>query len=147
VTESGSASLAEAMLAAKPVITLNVGCFRDVPDDCIVKVDTADEQLELEHALRWLTTDQDARRTIGQNAYRFATQHFTAKTYVDTLLPFLDRVRKISPLMQSLDHIGGALHEMGATPEMSIYRTAAETFHELFCQTIPISNDAPKRQQ
>jgi glycosyltransferase involved in cell wall biosynthesis len=133
-TESGSAALAEGMLAGKPIIALNVGCCCDIPDDCIVRIDVANEQVELAHALRQLMADGNARGTVGRNARCFADRHFTANAYIAKLLPFLDRVRNGAPLMRSVDRMRAVLQEMEITPQMLISRTVAETFHELFCQ-------------
>lgn len=131
--ESGSASLAEQMLAGKPVVVSKAGCYLDIPDDCVLKVDPVQEEAELPAALRTVLLDAPLRQALGRNARVFAEKHFSARGYAAKLAPFLDRVLNLAPLTASLDRIGGHLRGMGATPDMAIYHTVADSFQELFC--------------
>lgn len=131
--ESGSGSLAEQMFAGKMAIVSDAGCFRDVPDSCVLKIDPHQEQSSLESALRFAVSNPGAWRQIGDNARQFAQERYSPDAYAKALIPFLEQIRNLTPLTASLGHIGAQLRSMGARPDMPIYRTVANTFHELFC--------------
>lgn len=52
--EAASASAIEAMLYGKPVIVTDVNFYSEIPEDCVIKIDPADEVPALQRALEML---------------------------------------------------------------------------------------------
>ena len=130
--EGASASLIEEMLAAKPVIVSDTGFFRELPDDCVVKV-TLERDGDLAAQLKRLVTDARARTETGARARQFAAGEFRADRYAREILDFAWEVRAASPLLNLADRMGGELERMGVTSEAKIVDTVAQELHGLFC--------------
>lgn len=89
-TESGSGSLIEQLYFKKPVIVTRIGFYDELPDDAVVKVDLKDEETNLEHAMKTLINDKDLRDAIAERGFRFASENFSSKNYVERFLSFVD---------------------------------------------------------
>lgn len=131
--EGGSASLAEEMLSAKPVIVTDTGVYGELPDGCVVKVRPECEIEDLGAALRALATDPAARKTLGARARRFAEEEFRADKYAAGFLEFAAEVLEAKPLLQVADRMADRLAEMGVSPEAEIVGRVAEECYSLFC--------------
>ena len=132
VTDGGSASLAEEMLHGKPVLVMNAGYYREVPDECVVKISPEGKERELASALRKLITDASWRREVGDRARRFAHASFGAERYASEFLAFLEEVKSAMPVLQYLDRMAGHLRQMGASREMTLVDLVARESAQLF---------------
>lgn len=140
VTETGSASLAEEMLHGKPVIVTNIGCYSDVPDECVRKVNPEREQEDLQRALSELAGDAGRRAQIGNQAKAFAEAHFTPVRYARELTPVFEETVSGAPVLSCLDRIGDVLGAMGVTPSMEIPDLVAAEFTALFGDASELRN-------
>jgi glycosyltransferase involved in cell wall biosynthesis len=89
-----SASAMRLMSLGKPVIVSNAGSFAEYPDDCCVKVDVDDSEVDMLVAvMKALAADGELRRTIGSNARHYIEEHHRpsgcAKEYVDFIQALL----------------------------------------------------------
>jgi glycosyltransferase involved in cell wall biosynthesis len=132
VTETGSASLAEEMLHGKPVIVTNIGCYADVPDDAVRKVNPAREHEDLQRVLSELVSIPESRAKTGANAKAFAEAHFSPALYARQLGPIFEEVCSAAPLLSCIDRVGDVLSAMGVTRPMKISDTISEEFTALF---------------
>lgn len=132
-TEGASASLIEAMLFGKSVVVTDTGCYREVPDDCVIKIRPEHEHTDLVFALRRLATDARARETIGSSAREFAKKHHCASHYASEFIKFAWQVRHAKPLMQLADRLATELKHIGVTQEMQIVDIISEECERLFC--------------
>lgn len=130
--ESGSASLAEEMLYGKPVIVTDVGCYSEIPDDCVWKISPQRELEELAVALRKLVSDSQARQALGSRARDFAEKHFRPSQYAAGLLRFAWEVRNFRPVLEMADRLGDLLQQMGIGAEAPIVSELSRTCAELF---------------
>jgi glycosyltransferase involved in cell wall biosynthesis len=130
--EGGSASLAEEMLHGKPVLVMNAGCYREVPDDCVVKINPEREERELPRALKKLITDSGWRHEVGGRGQQFAQASFRAERYASEFLAFLEEVKSVMPVLQYLDRMASHLRRMGVSREMVLVDTVARESAELF---------------
>ena len=87
--EGGSASLLEALAAAKPLVVFDDGVYAEVPDDCVVKIPRDSGARQLAAALRMLVDDASRRASIGNAARRFVRDRWSLQRYVDQLLAHL----------------------------------------------------------
>jgi glycosyltransferase involved in cell wall biosynthesis len=131
--EGASASVIEEMLYGKPVVVTDVGFYRELPGDCVVKVDPANEAAGLAAALTKLG-DATERETMGARALAYATATFRADSYARDLVRFAWDVRNAQPLFGLSDKIAAELRRMKVTSDMAIVDTAAETVGDLFCR-------------
>ncbi len=69
-----SATLTQAMTMGKPCIVTNDASFRDLPDNCVVKIDIGDNEVtDLANAITRLASDREGRQSIGKAAKVFTT--------------------------------------------------------------------------
>ncbi len=130
--EGASASLVEEMLHGKAVIVTNTGFYSELPDDCVMKMRTEDEQHDLTWALRRLITDGGTRQALGSRARKFAEQYFRPELYAKEFLKFAWEVRHAKPMLDLADRLASELKHMGVTPEMQIVDTVSRECEQLF---------------
>ncbi len=131
--EGASASVIEEMLHGKPVIVTDVGFYRELPDDGVVKIDPTAEHVGLVSALQWLR-DRAERDALGVRAKAYAESTFRADSYARDLTRFGWEVRYAQPLLDLTDRIAQEMRRMKVSGEMAIVDTAAATIDELFCR-------------
>lgn len=130
--EGASASVIEEMLYGKAVVVTDVGFYRELPADCVVKIDPANEAAELAAALARLG-EAGERSAMGERARAYAQETFRADRYARDLLRFSWDVRNAQPLLGLTDRIAAELQRMKVSSDMAIVGTVAETVGELFC--------------
>jgi glycosyltransferase involved in cell wall biosynthesis len=117
--EAASASAIEAMLYGKPAIVADTAFYRDLPDDCVLKVDPADEHRQIQAALGRMLDDVRERRAIGQRAATWARATFTAENYAEAMIAACDAVRRSKPALAAVRWCAHTLAEWGAeAPEL-----------------------------
>ena len=131
--EGASASVIEEMLHRKAVIVTDVGFYRELPDDGVVKIDPAAEHVGLVSALQSLR-DRAERDALGGRAKAYAEATFRADSYARDLTRFGWEVRYAQPLLDLTDRIAQEMRRMKVSGEMAIVDTAAATVDELFCR-------------
>jgi glycosyltransferase involved in cell wall biosynthesis/RimJ/RimL family protein N-acetyltransferase len=124
--EGSSASLMRQLELGKPVLAFNVGGFRDVPDDAIVKV-SPDDDTALERALRMLVEDDALRASVGRSAAAYAAT-LTPERYADAFLELTDAAASWAPVVRTVDAIADELTLMGAHGDLP---TIGRVGHEL----------------
>lgn len=87
-TESASGSLAEQMACGAPVIVYDSGCYREAPDDAVVKIADISNAGALRAAMEMLVNDPEKRESIGRAAREFG-RHRTADDYAMKFLQFV----------------------------------------------------------
>jgi glycosyltransferase involved in cell wall biosynthesis len=130
--EGGSASLAEEMLHGKPVLVMNAGCYSELPDDCVAKINPEGDEQELARVLKKLITDPVWRQEVGGRGQQFAQATFRAERYASDFLAFLEEVKSAKPVLQYLDRIACHLRQMGVSREMVLVDTVARESGDLF---------------
>lgn len=112
-TESGSASLAEAMLHGLPVVVLRSGPHGEIPDGVGAVVDPAATAAELAAALRPLVLDPDARRQAGDRAHSYAQAVHRPQSYAARLLSLARFPTSGAPTAALLRTLATAARESG----------------------------------
>jgi glycosyltransferase involved in cell wall biosynthesis len=130
--EGASASVIEEMLYGKPVVVNDIGFYRELPGDCVVKVDPANEGPGLRAALARLEQRAE-REAMGARALAYAAATFRADNYARDLLRFAWDVRNAQPLFTLTDRIAAEFRRMKVTSDMAIVDTVAVNIDELFC--------------
>jgi glycosyltransferase involved in cell wall biosynthesis len=103
--EAASASAIEAMLYGKAIIVTDTGFYRELPNDCVTKVDPLDEAVSLREALENLAGDDELRSTLGERSRAWAAETFTAKNYAEQIIAIADEASRIRPVLDAIDHL------------------------------------------
>jgi len=118
--EAASASAIEAMLYGKPVVVADTGFYRDLPGDCVLRIDPADEQQQIRIALERMVDDEGERRAIGVRAQTWARGTFTAENYAAGMLSACEAIRRARPILADMRWFADTLADWGAQqPEMA----------------------------
>ena len=80
--ESSSASLIEALFSEKATIVVDTGCYREIPDDCVVKIDIENEIEEICESLTRLLNDVKLRASIAKKGHDWARLNYDVRKYV-----------------------------------------------------------------
>jgi glycosyltransferase involved in cell wall biosynthesis len=88
--ESASATLAEQLHLGKPTLVNRTGVFAEVPDDVVLKLDPDDEIGSARRALEALVQQPGLAEAYGLRAREYARSHFSAGTYAEEMLLFLE---------------------------------------------------------
>lgn len=113
VLEGASGSVVEAMLAGRPTIVADAGCYADLPDDAVVKVGADAPVPELTAALERLAADEPGRRALGARARAAAESRHSLEGYLAVLEPLMDAVARGAPLVGLSRTLGGRLAALG----------------------------------
>jgi glycosyltransferase involved in cell wall biosynthesis len=130
--EGGSASLIEEMLYGKAVVVTDTGIYRELPDDCVIKISPENELQELAPALRNLIENGKLRQQLGDRARRFAEEEFHPANYARAFLKFVREARSAKPLLQFADRIATQMTELGIHAGMEIVDTVSREASALF---------------
>jgi glycosyltransferase involved in cell wall biosynthesis len=107
-----SASLCRLMAAAVPTVVSDIGWFSELPNDCVIKVETgANVDLMLCAYLRELMINSQLRHSIGRNARRFVEAHHRIEQAAQKYLEFIRYV---------IDNRARASFLEGVTEELAI---------------------------
>ena len=132
VLEGASASVVEAMLAGRPVIVADAGCYADLPDDAVVKVPADVPLPALAAALERLAADEPGRRALGARARAHASGRFTLDSYLDVLVPLLEATARSAPLLQLSGAMGTRLAALGLARNDAVVARVSSTLERLF---------------
>ena len=80
--ESSSASLIEALFSEKATIVVDTGCYREIPDDCVMKIDIENEIEEICESLTRLLNDVELRASIAKKGHDWARLNYDVRKYV-----------------------------------------------------------------
>ena len=114
--EGASASAVEAMLSGRPVIVTDAGFYRDLPDELVFKVDPNRELSSLTSQLTRLVLDPALRATVGAQAAAWAKTAFSGEAYVARLVPLLEEVVRLRPVLRTATHFGHLLADLSLGP-------------------------------
>jgi len=143
ITEGASGSLVEQMAFGKPVIVNDVGCFSELPDECVIKV-PANSDGRVARALRRLANDAPDRIAMGARAKAFAQTEFHPDRYARQFMEFMWEVQSAKPILSLSDRVGVELGRMGAHADARILDVIAREINEIFVEK-PSHTDASHR--
>ena len=118
--ESASASTIEAMLYGKATIVTDTGFYRDLPDDCVLKISPVDEVNSLRAALERLAQAPDERLALGNLALHYATATFRADHYAERIVAMRGRIAQAKILAGTAHMFTATLKRWGmqSTPDL-----------------------------
>jgi glycosyltransferase involved in cell wall biosynthesis len=118
--EAASASTIEAMLYGKPAIVTDTGFYRDLPDDCVLKISPHDEIASLRTALELLAQAPEERVAMGALARRYAASTFRADRYAERIAAMKSRIDQSRIIADAGQIFSGALARWGGrgAPEL-----------------------------
>lgn len=123
--EAASASTIEAMLYGKPIVVTDTGFYRDLPDDCVLKISPADELDDLRAALEKLLASPQERDALGELARVYAVQTFRADQYAGRIANMKHRIARARIVADAAQVFSGTLHRWGAQGDQAIMAAIA----------------------
>lgn len=113
--EAASASAIEAMLYGKPTVVTDTGFYRELPDECVKKIDPNNEIDSLQSTLEQLFKDLELRHTLGIQGQQWAKSTFTPENYARKLIDIADSVNKAKPMIAAANYFVDVMNRWGAT--------------------------------
>lgn len=95
--EAASASAIESMLHGKAVIVTDTGFYRELPDDCVIKISPLNETDEIQTALESMLRDPETFLILAAKAKTWATKTFTGENYAQQLVDTLISSSRANP--------------------------------------------------
>jgi glycosyltransferase involved in cell wall biosynthesis len=138
--EAASASLGEQMWYGKPVVVSDAGCYAELPDDCVIKIDPGDPAAGVAAALHRLVDDPALGVAIGEHATAYAHEHFRSDRYARRVFEFIDEVLASRPFLEVADTFGHHLSQLGIDGDMPVVDVTASVVHELFAGAAPLGS-------
>lgn len=130
--EAASAVLAETLGNGLPVVTVDDGCYREAPDEAVLRVAVPPEPTEVGAALRRWVDDAHARARAANIGRTFVAEQHSPEAYATALLAAVRRsgsAHRRAALAQDLAAIAA---RAGFGAESSLVDRLAERAHELF---------------
>lgn len=132
-SEGCSLSLIEQMAFRNPVIAIDSGMYREMPDAAVIKLPVDDEGDRLIAALEQLTFNEPLRAEMGQSAEAFARTHFSLQRYVARLLDYISRASfSLRPVDMSLMEVSRAVAAGRDKPDCAVaIEPVLQQFHSI----------------
>lgn len=124
--EAASASTIEAMLYGKPAIVTDTGFYRDLPDDCVLKISPHDEIASLRAALELLVGAPAERAAMGELARRYAAATFRADRYAERIVAMKSRIDQSKIIADAAQIFSGTLARWGGHGISELIETIAK---------------------
>jgi glycosyltransferase involved in cell wall biosynthesis len=116
--EAASASAIEAMLYGKATIVTDVGFYKELPDQYVLKVSVDNEIEDLKKTLLSLQSNRSATTTIGKQAQAWASETFTAENYAGRLEQAIPVVLRANVIISAADHFATIIDKWSASPQL-----------------------------
>jgi glycosyltransferase involved in cell wall biosynthesis len=88
-----SGGLIRILALGKPAIVTNIGWYAELPDDCVIKIDSGErEEDSLANALLLLANDAELRDKLGAAALSYVRNNYSVQNFVKGLLDFLEQL-------------------------------------------------------
>jgi glycosyltransferase involved in cell wall biosynthesis len=113
--EAASAAAIEALLYGKAVIVTDTGFYRELPDDCVLKIPPDNEIVALRLALEQLCADYETRRAMARRGQTWAKATFSASNYVRQLEDLAPAAAAAGPAIDMAQEMLGTLARWGAS--------------------------------
>jgi glycosyltransferase involved in cell wall biosynthesis len=118
--EAASASTIEAMLYGKPVIVTDTGFYRDLPDDCVLKISPHHEVPSLRAALEHLAGSPAECNAMAKLAKRYASATFRADYYAERIVAMKSKIDQTKLISNAAQEISLTLTRWGGLETLSI---------------------------
>jgi FkbM family methyltransferase len=131
--EGASASCVEAMSYGKPVIVTDIGFYRSLSSDFVLKVAPTMEIADLTRHLEMLVVDAGERNELGKRAREWFELEHTPERYAERIEPFLQAAVEERPAADALKQIGLGFRAIGVQHADPIVQRIGSQFRSLFC--------------
>lgn len=130
--EGASWSLVEELHFGKPIVVSDTGWYRELPDQCVLKIRPKHEEDDILQVLRKFAYKDLGIAKVGINGQKFAVNTFTASKYCDGFLKFLDVVNSWRPILGLIDRVSLELSVMGGSVDSPCISMVASEISEFF---------------
>ncbi|MFL9870949.1 glycosyltransferase [Paraburkholderia megapolitana] len=113
--EAASASTIEALLYGKATIVTDTGFYREIPDDCVVKISHVNEIDVLRATLEYLYTKPEDRAAMADRGRRWAESSFRPAGYAKELVDIAAASQRVRPIVNANAHFDRMMKGWGAS--------------------------------
>ncbi len=132
VLEAASDSLLRQMAQGAPVLVYNHGCYAEVPDNAVVKLQLDTTPAELAREIEQLFVHPDRRDAIGRSAQRYVADAHRLDAYAQVLLGLINDAMLGRPRSDMLNRVGQSMSSIGIVANDPVVRNVARAEHFLF---------------
>jgi glycosyltransferase involved in cell wall biosynthesis len=118
--EAASASTIEAMLYGKPVVVIDTGFYRDLPNDCVLKISIESELSQLQSVFERLVDSPDECKALGNLASEYARKTFRADYYARQIIAMKERMDRSNLILNAAQVFSDKLKQWGAKGDPKI---------------------------
>ena len=93
----------------------STGFYRELPDDCVIKINPEDELCSIQSALELLYEDSVLRDAVAIDGQLCARRTFTVENYVQKLVECALLSKKAHPVIAAAEYFAGVMRAWGAT--------------------------------
>jgi hypothetical protein len=130
---SSSAPVIQAMLSARPTITLDQDFCQEFGAGLVLKLPPDWMERDLEDCLTWLLDRPEEARDLGRRAASWAREAFSFDAYARAFLRLAEKAGEAEPLMRLGVQLGQELSSLGAGPDGPEALRIAQLATDLFC--------------
>jgi glycosyltransferase involved in cell wall biosynthesis len=130
--EAASAVLAESMGYGLPIVTVDDGCYREAPDEAVVRVPAPPTPQEVGAALRQWVDHPDLRARASASGRAFVAERHAPPAYGRGILEAVRRAGATSRRSALAHDLSTIAARAGFGPESSLIDRLADRAHELF---------------
>lgn len=116
--EAASASLIEALLNGKATIVTHTGCYSEIPDSCVMKIDPENEIPHLQSVLETLYADSNKREALALQGYAWAKKTFTVENYTHRLVESVISTIKCTAAIHAVDYFCKVIHPWSGNQDL-----------------------------
>jgi glycosyltransferase involved in cell wall biosynthesis len=113
--EAASASTIEAMLYGKATVVTDTGFYREIPNDCVIKISHENELEDLRAVLEHLYAAPDDRAAMADRGQRWAESSFQPARYARDLIDITVAALHLRPVVSARDHFLRMLKNWGSS--------------------------------
>lgn len=121
-SEVCSLSVLEQMIYSKPVCVTNKGFFKELPDDCVIKINIDNEENELKEVFYNIIYNKAYYNITGKKAEKFVKENCKVKVYIEELNKFLNECDEFDYIEDDytnnfIERISEIYHKLGIKQE------------------------------
>ncbi|MCP4191242.1 MAG: glycosyltransferase family 4 protein [Planctomycetaceae bacterium] len=140
--EGASASVIEGLQSRRPVIVSDTGCYAEIPDDLVLKVNPNREHQDLVTHLETIVNDYDKAKQRADQANLWAETNHSPHAYASALLKFIDNVLYNQSAVRITDRIADQLNRWSIPSDSPLIARVDEGMQDLFINPNPLRDAA-----
>lgn len=129
--EAASGSVLEEMYYGKALIVTDIGFYKELPSNTVLKIKPPNNELDIKEALNKLISHSRLRQDLGTAAKEYVIAAHTPQQYADQVVEFCQELQGLKPIYQLINTVGHIFQEMQAHPHMPNIQAVAKEIYTM----------------